>query len=202
MRKGRAGKKHTLLVYQRFMDRLWGPGLALGLVLAATWWQASLGRVPRLQPPLDGWALVAALVTLAFTGFALLARKMSYVQARPNLLRLVTPFLRLNISYRRIRSVSASEFHKLYPPKTAGWGEKRFLAPFYGSTAVVVDLFDYPLPPRLLRLFLPSQVFAPNPPGLVILVADWMTLSTEIDTRRAEWLATQKPQPTGLGLYR
>jgi hypothetical protein len=202
MRKRKAGKRHTLMIYQRFMDRLWGPCLALGLALAAAWWQASLGRVPRLMPPLDGWAFVAALVTLAFTGFALLARKMSYVQARPDLLRLVTPFLRLNISYRRVRSVSASEFHKLYPRRQAGWGERRFLAPFYGNTAVVVDLFDFPLPPRLLRLFLPLQSFAPNHPGFVFMVADWMALSTEIDTRRAEWQAAQKPRATGLGLYR
>ena len=183
------------------MDRLWKATLVLGLLLAGVWWQEAGGIGVVLAAPWDGALFVAALVALAFTLFALVARSMSYVQARSDHLRIVTPFLRLNTSYRRLRSVHPAEFHQLFPPQKTGWASRRFLEPFYGKTAVVVELDGYPMPPLLLRLFLAPQTFYPQTPGYVFMVSDWMALSTEIDSLRGAWLESRKPERFGRGLY-
>lgn len=189
MTRKRKGQRFTLLLYQRAMDRLWKTTLILGLLLAGLWWQAPAGWVIPIPAAYEGWVFVAAVVVLAFTLFALLARRMTYVQARHDHLRLITPFLRLKISYRRVRSVHPAEFHQLYPPGAMNWSERRFLEPFIGETVVVVELFDYPLPPTVLRFFLAPQIFHPQTVGLVLLVANWMQLSTEIDSFLAQWRA-------------
>jgi hypothetical protein len=126
---------------------------------------------------------------------------MSYVQPRSDLFRIVTPFLRLNVSYRRVHSVHPAEFHKLYPPAEASWGERRFLRPFYGQTAVVVKLFDYPLHRRFLRFFLPPHMFDPTGKGFVFLVSDWMALSREMDNLRGQWGDSNRPERFGRGLF-
>lgn len=184
------------------MDRLWKATFVLGLLLAFTWWQASAGRVPALAPPRDAWVFVAALVVLAFTGFALVGRTTSYVRPFPGFLRIVTPFLRLNVSYQRVRSVHPVEFHRLFPPRQTGWATRRLLSPFYGQTVVVVELFEYPLSRGILRLFLAPQMFYPKGKGFVLVVPEWMSLSTEIDSFRGEWQQSRKPPRRGRGMFR
>jgi hypothetical protein len=169
------------------MDRLWGPTLVLGLLLAGIWWQANLGSIIPVNVKTEIWVYVASLVVLAFTLFALLGRRMGYVQAFRNHLRVVTPFLRLKISYRRIRSVHPEEFHKMFPPSKGTWAERALLEPFYDQTAVVVELFSYPISPAVLRLFLPTQRVHPPKIGLVFVVADWMAMSTELDSLFGDW---------------
>jgi hypothetical protein len=181
------GRRFTLLIYKRVMDRLWAATLVLGLLLAGVWWQAIGGWFIPLSIATETWVYMAALVVLVFSIFALLARRMGFVQAYADHLRLVTPFLRLKVSYRRVRSVHLAEFSKLYPPSQAGWAEHRLLMPFYGQTAVLVELYEYPLSPGVLRFFLPRQMFHPQMTGLVLMVDDWMALSTEIDSLFGDW---------------
>ena len=75
----------------------------------------------------------------------------------------------------------------MFPPSEATWTERALLEPFYSKTAVVVELFNYPISPAILRLFLPPQMFHPQKIGLVFVVADWMALSTEIDSLFGDW---------------
>ncbi len=181
------GRRFTLLIYKRVMDRLWAATLVLGLLLAGVWWQAIGGWFIPLSIVTETWVYMAALVVLLFSIFALLARRMGFVQAYADHLRLVTPFLRLKVSYRRVRSVHLAEFSKLFPPNQTGWAEQRLLMPFYGQTAVLVELYEYPLSPGVLRFFLPRQMFHPQMTGLVLMVDDWMALSTEIDSLFGDW---------------
>lgn len=185
-RRGK-GRRHTLLPYKRSMDRLWKPTLLLGLLLAGLWWQGAIGFIVPLDALGDAVVFVGALVVLGFTLYAILARHMNYVQAFSDHVRVVTPFLRMKISYRRIRSVRPVEFHHLYKPASLNWAEKRFLQPYFGETIVVMELFSYPLPPRTLRFFLPDYFFHPQMVGFVLIVADWMALTTEIDSLRGTW---------------
>jgi hypothetical protein len=169
------------------MDRLWFATLILGLLLAGVWWQAIGGWIIPLSIFTETWVYMAALVVLIFSIFTLLARRMGFVQAYADHLRLVTPFLRLKVSYRRVRSVHLAEFSKLFPPSQVGWADQRFLMPFYGQTAVLVELYEYPLSPGVLRFFLPRQMFHPQMAGLVLMVDDWMALSTQIDSLFGDW---------------
>lgn len=194
MAKQKPGKRHTLLLYKRAMGRLWQATFFLGLILAGLWWQITSGRIPVIETKNSAWILVGAVVTLVFTLFALLARNMAYVQPRSTHIRLVTPFLRLQISYRRVRSVHPASFSKLFPPEERGWAEDQFLEPFYPMTVVVVELNAYPLPRPLLRLFLSRQMLASQGPGFIFVVEDWMALSTEIDTLLETYRRSRQPK--------
>jgi hypothetical protein len=83
--------------------------------------------------------------------------------------------------------VHPAEFHQLFPPAAMNWSDRRFLEPYIGRTVVVVELFNYPLSPAVLRFFLPPQFFHPQTIGIVLVVADWMKMSTELDSFRAAW---------------
>jgi hypothetical protein len=187
----KAGKRYPLLIYQRYMDRLWQPTLALGLLLAAIWALAWFTPISILQPGNEMWLFVGAAGCLSFSLFALLARRVAYLQFHGDHLRLVTPFLRLNISYRRIRSVRSADFTQLFPPQKSSWAERSFLEPYYGRTVIVVELSAYPLPRGLLRLFLAPQMFSRQVTGFVLIVPDWMSFSAELDSRVDEWRRTQ-----------
>jgi hypothetical protein len=192
MKARKSGSRHTLLLYKRVMDRLWKYTLVLGLLLFAiwfwTWWFGS----SVLHAQQDLWLLLGAVVVLGFTLFAFFARRMAYVQPRRDHIRLVTPFLRTNISYRRLLSTHPADFAQAFPPKDASWAQRRLFEPFYGMTAVVLELNAFPLPPALLRLFLAPQMFYRRAKGIVLLVPDWMALSTELDSLVGAWQQEQK----------
>lgn len=181
----KSGKCHPLLFYRRAMDRLWLATLFLGLILGIVWLWFWWSDVPLISSGNETWLLAGSVAALAFTVFAFFARRAAYVQPQRDHLRLVTPFLRMNISYRRIRSVHPAGFQQLFPPGKASWAQRSFLEPFYGRTAVVVDLTSYPMSPFLLRFFLAPQMFSPQSTGFVFLVPDWMEFSTELDSFRS-----------------
>ncbi len=181
----KSGKRYPLLFYRRAMDRLWVATLILGIILGGIWLWFWMSDTPLITPGNETWLLAGSVAALGFTAFAYIARRAAYVQPQRDHLRLVTPFLRLNISYRRIRSVHPASFQQLFPPGKASWAQRSFLEPFYGRTAVVVDLTSYPMSPGLLRFFLAPQMFSPQSTGFVILVPDWMEFSTELDTFRS-----------------
>jgi hypothetical protein len=192
MKTRKAGKRHRLLLYRRTMDRLWIATLILGILLGAIWLWFWVSEIPILDPGNEIWLLAGSAAALGFTIFAFVARQAAYVQPHRDHLRLVTPFLRLSISYRRIRSVHPAAFQQLFPPGKASWSQRSFLDPFYGRTAVVVDLISYPMSPFLLRFFLSPQMFSPQSTGFVFVVPDWMSFSTEMDSFRTSWMQSQK----------
>lgn len=195
MKVRKVGKRHSLLIYKHMMDRLWGATLLLGLILLVVWGALRIQNIAVIDTEYTIWLLAGAVVSLAFGVFAFFARNMAYVQPRRDHLRLVTPFLRLNIAYSRIRSSHPSNFYQLFPPTNVSWATKKFLEPFYGKTVVVVDLMGYPLNPSLLRLFLPAQMFSRQSKGFVLVVPDWMDFSTELESFLGNWLQAQKRGP-------
>lgn len=191
------GKRHTLVLYRRVMDRLWQAALPFSLVCLVFWWQITGGSDPLIETQRGAWLLVAGVIAGGIALFALIARPMAYVQAHHHHIRLATPFLRLKIAYRRIRSVHSASFSQIFPPQETGWAQRKFLEPFLGATVVVVELQSYPLRRTLLRFFLPAHMFSPQTTGLVFLVADWVALSTEIDTRQGAWRQEQARRRSG-----
>jgi hypothetical protein len=194
MKARKFGKRHRLLIYQRAMDRLWAATLVLGLAIVATWnWAGDI--FPLLPEPFNTIVLAGgtALITLAFLIF--LMRSMAYVQASKDHLRVATPFFRLKVSYRRIRTAHPVEFNQLFPPSKANWADRRLLAPFYGRTALVVELSEFPVKASILRLFLPRVMFSTQAKGLVLVVKDWMALSTELESYLGVWQQKATPVP-------
>jgi hypothetical protein len=181
----RAGHKYPLIVYRHLVSRWWTPMIAIGLGMFALAYSEYIDPVGRLLPA--RWQLLTAIGGLSiFIGlFFWVIRYFAYVQPYPNYLKLVTPFLRINISYKRIKKTTSSEMRYLFSLKNmSGWVQEIF-SPLANNTAVVLELTGYPVSPTLLRLFLSRFFFKDNTPHFVILVKDWMRFSAELESMRS-----------------
>ena len=189
------GRKYRLVIYQYMLNRWWPLTLLVALVIflnvgvlwGAEWYfsQPSENPLPKLSG--EGGLVMLAVggISLVFTFFILIVRKMAYVQLFDDHLQLVTPFLRMNIAYKRILRSVTSQMHILFPPKSLSNWNRDLIEPVWGETVVVIHLSGYPISRRLLRLFLSPFFFYDGSPHLVLFVDDWLQFSTEIDSRRS-----------------
>lgn len=180
----KTGRRYPLVIYTHMLNRWWPATLTLSLALFAVAWGVSRTPDGQAQPFLvDTTAGLGGLV-FAFTLFLFIIRKAAYVQPFGTYLRLVTPFLRVNISYRRFRGSTTTEMRALFPPKSIPGWRREIIAPLSGMTAIVINMNGYPVPPVLLRLFLSPFFFKDKTPHLVLLVKDWLRFSTELESMR------------------
>jgi len=201
------GHRHRLLLYTYSLNRWWRGVLATGIILLVL--ALGLGLLPGLLPQdtflqvedQSLWVTGVIGVLVIFAAIFLAAiRKSAYVQPYADHLRLVTPFLRLNISYRRIRQASSTEMAHLFP-SVKGW-QRKLLGPIAGKMAVVLDLDGYPISRSALRLFLSPFFFPDRTDRLALLVPDWMEFSTEIESFRSSWKeAMRQPLDASKPLY-
>ena len=181
----RAGHKYPLIVYRHMLNRWWPAMIAIGLGMFALAYSEYIQPLGRFLP--WRWQLAVAVGGLAiFVGiFFWVIRFFAYVQPFPTYLKLVTPFMRINISYKRIKKTTATEMRYLFAFKSmSGWVQEIF-SPLATKTALVIDLTGYPISPTLLRLFLYRFFFKDKTPHLVILVQDWMRFSSELESMRS-----------------
>ena len=113
----KAGRRYPLVIYTRMINRWWPATLTLSLALFALAWGVSFTPDGKAQPFLVDMTLGLGWIALVFTLFLFIIRKAAYVQPFRTHLRLVTPFLRINISYRRFRGSTTTEMRALFPPK-------------------------------------------------------------------------------------
>src|SRR5512143_1565010 len=104
----RAGKRYPLLLYTRMMDRWWPPIFLIGLGLLALAWWLYQDLYTRLTQPWQ-WMTLAGSAGLAILASLLMLalRKSAYVQAFGDHFLVATPFLRMNISYKRIQRTTS-----------------------------------------------------------------------------------------------
>jgi hypothetical protein len=197
----RVGKRYPLLIYTRMMDRWWPALFLLGLALLALAWHFYTDLYDRIAESWH-WMTLAGLgaVVLAVSLMMLLMRKGAYVQPFNDHLRLVTPFLRMNISYRRVRRTTTANVSALFPPKSMSGLKREIIEPLSSMTAVIVDLNAYPIPPATLRLFLSPFFFKDRTPHLVLLVQNWMGFSTELESMRVSPTEPRENSPTSQSL--
>lgn len=157
---------------------------AAGLVMFVLAYEEYTDPIYRYIP--WRWQLCVGVGVLAiFIGiFFLVIRQIAYIQAFPGYVKLVTPFMRINISYKRLHKTTTTEMRQLFPPKSlSGWMRDIF-APLASQTAIILELKSHPISPVVLRMFLSRFFFKDKTPHIVILVKDWMGLSSEIDSFR------------------
>ena len=189
----RGGHKFPLIVYRHILSRWWTPMIAIGLVMFALAYSEFIDPIGRFLP--WRWQLFAVIGALAILIgiFFLIIRHIAYVQPFPDHLKFVTPFLRFNISYKRIHKMTTTEMQYLFPPKSmSGWVRDIF-EPLASKTALVIELKGHPISPVILRMFLSRFFFKDKTPHLVILVKDWMQFSTELESLRSGF--GPDPQP-------
>ena len=73
--------------------------------------------------------------------------------------------------------------------KTAdGKGRVTLGSRFANQTVIVLQLKGWPLPRRVLELFLSPYFFPDKTSSLALLVPDWIRFSTELESFRGTWL--------------
>jgi hypothetical protein len=189
------GKRHRLVLYSYALNRWWRATLTIGLILLGTLF--ALQRLPAwllgyqpvrlselviLQGRILGWMAVLLSLFLAFI------RNLAFVQPNRDHLLLATPFLHLKISYRRLIQTSSTEMGRLFNPAHLRGLKKLYFAPFQNRMAVVLEIKGWPLPRNLIRLFLSSWFFPGETCRLALLVPDWISFSTELESFRGAWL--------------
>jgi hypothetical protein len=180
----RAGHKYPLIVYRHIVNRWWPAMIAIGLGMFALAYSEYIEPLGRFLPRWQLFAAIGGLAVLLGIFFWII-RYFAYVQPYSNYLKLVTPFMRLNISYKRIKKTTATEMRYLFSYKSmSGWVREIF-SPLAHKTALVIDLSGYPISPVLLRLFLHRFFFKDKTSHLVILVQDWMRFSSELESMRS-----------------
>jgi hypothetical protein len=195
----RSGHRHHLVLYTYMLNRWWKSIFGLGVVLLML--AAGLGGLPGILPQ-NHFLVVSdtALWVVGGTGaYAILLafiliviRKSAYVQPFDSYLRLATPFLHMNIGYRRIRKATSVDMqHLFHIERFKGW-RRKLLLPLAGQTAIVLDMTGWPLPRWTLRLFLSPFFFPDNTPRLALLVPRWMEFSNEMESFRGAWLESQR----------
>ncbi len=177
----RAGKRYTLLVYKLMIRRWWTAVSALGL--------ATLLLAYAFHTTVETWRWISSVAIGSFVtvfGLVMFAfRNSAYVQLFSDHLRLATPFLRLNISYKRLRRTSSAQMSALFPPKSLSNWRSEIIEPLIQKTAVVIELNGFPTSQTVLRFFFSPFFFKDSTPHFVILVDDWMKFSIELESLRA-----------------
>jgi hypothetical protein len=180
MAKG--GRRYPLAVYTRMMNRWWPAVFSIGVALLVVAWLIQWWGF-------ESWRWLAAagvgILNLFIGALLWLLRKSAYVQPFSDHLRLVTPFLRLNISYKRFRRASSANMGALFPRESVSGWRAEIIEPLARMTALVIELTSFPMPRSTLRLFLSPLFFKDKTPHFVILVDDWMKFSAEMESMRA-----------------
>ncbi len=177
----KGGRRYPLVIFTHMLSRWWTAVFAIGLaMLALAWAVRSWG--------FEQWRWMTFVVLGVFTAIAGLVmwaiRKSAYVQPFNDHLRLVTPFLRLNISYKRFLRTGTANMGSLFPPKNMRGSLQDIVEPLAKMTAIVIEVKSLPMSQNMLKLFLSPLFFKDKSPHIVILVADWMRFSAEMDSLR------------------
>jgi len=178
----KGGRRYPLVVYTHMIDRWWPAMLALGLALLSLAWALYSWGYEQWRwlifAGIGGFNIIAGL-------FLILIRKAAYVQPFNDHLRLATPLLRLNISYKRFHRTTSANMGILFPPNTVTRWQVEIVRPLAKMTAVIITLNKFPMSQFALRLFLSPLFFKDKTPHFVILVKDWMKFSAELDSMRS-----------------
>lgn len=196
------GRRHLLIFYPLMLDRWWKMTLASGILLLII--AGGLGELPILYPNMgflwvEDWRLWtiagAGMVSTLFSIYLIIVRKKAYVQAFPDHLRIVTPFLRLNIAYRRVRRSYTSELQQLFPPTKLSRRKREIIRPLAKRNVVLIEMTSLPIPRGTLIFFLSPFFFPDQTAKLCLLVPDWLAFSTELDSFFINWQDGQRQSP-------
>lgn len=187
----KAGRKYPLVVYTVMMNRWWPAIFSLGLAVLLVAWLIRWWGFEEWR-----WNVMGIVgVFLIFVGLIMLfMRKSAYVRPYEGYLRLVTPFLRMNISYKRLRRATSSNMGSLFPPSSVSKWQAEIVGPIAKMTALVLELNAFPISRNVLSFFLSPLFFKDKNPNLVILVDDWMSFSSELESMRTSGVGNSSVQ--------
>ncbi len=199
----RGGRKYRLVIYKYMLNRWWPVTLLMALfiflnigVLWGTEWyftDPAQNPLPTISSENGTVMLAIGGICLLFSLFLLFTRNGAYIQLFDDHLCLATPFLRLNVSYKRIQKSTTAQLFSLFPPNSLSSWKRDLIAPISSSTVVVIYLTSYPLPRFILRMFFSPFFFFDKTSHFVLILDDWMAFNTDLDSRRVSGKSPRKP---------
>jgi hypothetical protein len=191
----RKPKRYQMPLYERVIKRwisatFWLSVFLIGFGAAAWFW---LPQYPEWEVyMLFGAGALAFLITLILFLF----RRGAYLQLFPGYLRIVTPFMRVKVDYKRILRTYTAGISSLFPANKVRGMRREILAPFSKHTAIVVTLNAYPISSWVVHTFLSPFFFIPKDktPHFILLVDNWLDFSTELESCRAAAIQYYPPQ--------
>ncbi|OGO15082.1 MAG: hypothetical protein A2Z14_05385 [Chloroflexi bacterium RBG_16_48_8] len=188
--------RFRLLLYDRLMSRIRIPSLILAISNLTLWYGVKSQWLHWSSSDKASLLLSSGLLFLGFWIFSWLSSILAYVQILDNHLRLQTPFYRLNIPYKHIHNTRPVEVQKIFPPSNLSSSQRGFLRPFFGRTALAINLQELPSPHFLLRLSFHRFTFSPDALGFILIVEDWLGLSHQLSTKIDAWRMARSTHPT------
>jgi len=188
MAKG--GKRYPLVLYTVMMDH-WRPIIfVIGLAMFGVAYDLFRTGAEQWRGMVTGGVgALSVFVALAMT----LMRKSAYIKPFSYHFKLATPFLRLNISYKRVRRTSSVDLRRLFPRYSITSRQSEIISPISKMTAIVIELASLPMSQAQLKLFLSPLFFKDKTPHFVIVIENWMQLSSEMESMRTG-VTTSAPQ--------
>jgi len=191
-KRRQSGTRFRLLIYERMWKRWAFPCVLIIPASVTLWWSVPFLSITHAL--YRALALVPALVALIILVFTFMARRLAWVQCRPNHLRIQTPLYPLVVSYGRIKEVLPQTFNRVFDPSAEKAARRNWLGPYWGQTGLVVRVSKYPVSKAWLRLWFSPYLLVPDTVGFFFLVEDWMALSRQLDDFRTAWVARRAEQ--------
>lgn len=195
-RKRRRKSRYRLLLYERYLSRYQIFSFLISAVLVGSWFALSTQIFTLPFNNISGLFLSGAILFFIFGLFTTLSPFLAFVQTKEDHLLLQTPFYRLRVPYHLILNTRPVEVRKIFHPSGLSAGQHSLLKPLFRHTALAVDLQGPPLPKFPLRLFFHKFTFSPEANGLILLVDDWMGLSSQLSVKVDSWRMAHTDHPT------
>ena len=204
-----ADKRYPLLLYREWMRPFAFPAFLIALILIALWAAVGTGWLPvnggisrSTQDLLLG---IAALVALGLWLIVALLPRSAFVQCLPDFLLLRVGFLRLIVSYSRVRTSRTVQHGQIHSPSNQSPFRRALAKRLALLQCVEIDLSSYPMAFFLLRALTHPFLFTGKEPGFLFAVEDWMGLGRDLDEKHSTWMAkrkdSDKPQRLGAMTY-
>jgi hypothetical protein len=191
-----ANKRYLLLLYKEWMRSFSIPTLSIAIILIVLWAGALTGLLPEhmgvarsAQTLLLG---IAALVALGLWLIVALLPRVAFVQCRPDYLMIRLGFLRLIVSYARVRTSRTVQHGQIHNPASQPRSRRALATRMALKQCVMLELTSYPMAFFLLRAMTHPFLFLGEEPGFLFAVDDWMGLGREVEEMHSAWLAKRK----------
>jgi hypothetical protein len=189
-------KRYPLILYREWMRPFALPAFCIAAALIILWMAAGTGRLPEAmgitRSARDLLLGIAALVALGLWLIVSLLPRAAFVQCLPDYLLLRVGFLRLIVSYSRLRGSRTMQHSQIYSPSNQPRSRRTLAKRMALKQCVAIDLTSYPMAFYLLRALTHPFLFLGDEPGFLLAVEDWMGLGRDLEEKHSAWLARRK----------